>query len=135
MDKLAQPYVWLFFRLSGRIGRAAYALAFLLTIVAMAFPLYQFMRLTGEDATAVSAESTAARLWALIFCAAAIASVWSLVALSVKRLHDLDQPGIVSLVLFIPVVSIIAFVALCIMPGNPGPNPYGQSSDAPASGS
>ena len=42
---------------------------------------------------------------------------------SVKRLHDIGRPGIIALSLFIPVVSIVAFIALCLFPGNPGPEP------------
>jgi uncharacterized membrane protein YhaH (DUF805 family) len=119
--------LWLFFRLSGRVSRAAYVLGFLLMMVVMSFPVYQLMR--------VDPESTAAMLWVLAFGATVIAFVWSHFALSVKRLHDLDRPGILVLTLLIPVVSIVAFVAFCIMPGSPGPNQYGQRTNAPAGAS
>ena len=58
-----------------------------------------------------------------------LVSLWSNVALSVKRLHDIDRPGIIAVVLFIPVISIVAFIALCLIPGNPGPNQYGEPSE------
>jgi uncharacterized membrane protein YhaH (DUF805 family) len=53
------------------------------------------------------------------------------IAFSVKRLHDIGRPGIIAAVLFVPVISIIAFVALCAIPGNPGPNQYGDRADSP----
>ena len=61
-------------------------------------------------------------------------SVWANLALCVKRLHDFGRPGIIAAVLFIPVISIVAFIALCLIPGNPGPNQYGNRPNAPAGG-
>ena len=119
-DKL----VWLFFRFSGRVNRAAYFLAGLLLAVVQAFLLYRFM-LVAED-------SPAGQGWAVAFWIVMIVAIWSNIALSVKRLHDIGKPGLIALALFIPVVSIIAFIALCLIPGNPGPNQYGQRTNAPA---
>ena len=116
--------VWLFFRFSGRVNRAAYFLAGLLLAVVQAFLLYRFM-LVAED-------SPAGQGWAVAFWIVMIVAIWSNIALSVKRLHDIGKPGLIALALFIPVVSIIAFIALCLIPGNPGPNQYGQRTNAPA---
>lgn len=116
-------YFWLFFQFSGRASRAAYFLAAMLLAVAQAFPLYRF--------TLVPEDSGAAQGWALIFGAALLVSLWCNVALAVKRLHDLGRPGIMALSLFVPVVSIVAFLALCLMPGQPGPNQYGARTNAP----
>lgn len=116
--------VWLFFRFSGRVNRAAYFLAGLLLAVVQAFLLYRFM-LVAED-------SPAGQGWAVAFWIVMIVAIWANIALSVKRLHDIDKPGLIALALFIPVISIIAFIALCLIPGNPGPNQYGQRTNAPA---
>lgn len=116
--------VWLFFRFSGRVNRAAYFLAGLLLAVVQAFLLYRFMLVT-ED-------SPAGQGWAVAFWIVMIVAIWANIALSVKRLHDIDKPGLIALALFIPVISIIAFIALCLIPGNPGPNQYGQRTNAPA---
>jgi uncharacterized membrane protein YhaH (DUF805 family) len=43
----------------------------------------------------------------------------------------MGKPAILAVVLFIPVVSIIAFVIICALPGNPGPNQYGQRTNDP----
>lgn len=115
--------VWLFFRFTGRVSRAAYFLAGLLMAVVQAFFLYR--------STLVEQQSTAGELWASLFWVAVALSIWSNVALGVKRLHDLGRPGILSVTLFVPIVSLIAFVALCLMPGQPGPNQYGRQTNAP----
>ena len=119
-DKLT----WLFFRFSGRVSRAAYFLAGLLLAIVQAFLLYRF--------TLVEQESGAGQGWALAFWIMMIVSVWANVALSVKRLHDIGKTGLMAIALFIPLVSIVAFIALCLIPGNPGPNRYGKHPNAPA---
>ena len=86
---------WLFFRFSGRVSRAVYILGFLFMTVVMTFPLYQSLRLPVD--------SDAAKAWYLVFMAAVLAALWVHIAFSVKRLHDIDRPGIIAAVLFIPV--------------------------------
>jgi uncharacterized membrane protein YhaH (DUF805 family) len=121
-DKL----LWLFFRFSGRVNRAAYFLAGLLLAIVQAFLLYRF--------TLVPEGTSESQGWAAAFFVVMLVSLWSNVALSVKRLHDIGRPGIIAAALFIPVISIIAFIALCLVPGNPGPNQYGDQPNAPAGG-
>ncbi|MBA3449508.1 MAG: DUF805 domain-containing protein [Pseudaminobacter sp.] len=115
--------IWLFFRFSGRVNRAPFILTFLLMMVLVSFPLYQFLR--------VPAESPAAQTWSVLFGVAFLVFLWSHVAISVKRLHDMDRPGIFAATLFIPVVSILAFIALCVFPGTSGPNRYGEHPNRP----
>jgi uncharacterized membrane protein YhaH (DUF805 family) len=114
---------WLFFKTSGRVSRAAYFLGGLLVAIAQAFPLYRF--------TLVPEGTSESETWALLFLIAFIGSLWSNVALAVKRLHDLGRPGLMALVLFVPVVSIVAFLVLCLFPGDTGPNRYGSRTNAP----
>ncbi|WP_315925881.1 DUF805 domain-containing protein [Mesorhizobium sp. SP-1A] len=115
--------VWLFFRSSGRLSRAAYFLGGLLVAIVQAFPLYRF--------TLVPEGTPESETWAMVFFLAFVASLWSNIALAIKRLHDLGRPGMMALVLFVPVISIIAFLALCLFPGDPGPNRYGARTNAP----
>lgn len=115
---------WLFFRFSGRVSRAAYFLAGMLIAVVQVFVLYRF--------TLVTPESSQGQAWAMIFFIVFLASIWSYLALTVKRLHDINKPGIISIALFIPVISIAAYIALCLFPGDPGPNQYGARTNAPA---
>jgi uncharacterized membrane protein YhaH (DUF805 family) len=118
-----QQLTWLFFKTSGRVSRAAYFLGGLLVAIAQALPLYRF--------TLVPEGTSESETWALLFMAAFLVSLWSNVALAVKRLHDLNRPGLVALVLFVPVVSIVAFLVLCLFPGDRGPNRYGARTNAP----
>ncbi|WP_181181362.1 DUF805 domain-containing protein [Mesorhizobium sp. B1-1-5] len=115
---------WLFFKTSGRVSRAADFLGGLLVAIIQAFPLYRF--------TLVPEGSPESNMWSFVLFIAFIASLWSNIALAVKRLHDLDKPGIAALILFVPVVSIVAFVVLCLFPGKPGPNRYCKRTNAPA---
>ena len=121
---LMPKFIWLFFSISGRVSRAAYFLGGMLVAVIQAFPLYRF--------TLAPEGSPESMMWSTLFMAAFLASLWSNVALAVKRLHDLDKPGIIAAILFVPVVSIAAFLVLCLFPGKPGPNRYGRQPNAPA---
>ena len=116
-------YAWLFFRFSGRVSRAAYFLAGLLIALIPAFFLYRF--------TLVPEGSPVAGAWALVFWITFLLYVWANFALSVKRLHDVGRPGILAVAIVIPVISIIAYVALCLFPGDRGPNQYGARTNAP----
>jgi uncharacterized membrane protein YhaH (DUF805 family) len=128
LDRIRLPeksdLIWLFFNTSGRVSRAGSFLGGLLVAIVQAFPLYRF--------TLVPEGSPESNMWSFIFFVAFIASLWSNIVLAVKRLHDLDKPGIAALVLFVPVISIIAFLVLCLFPGQPGPNRYGRRTNAPA---
>ena len=114
---------WLFFGFSGRVSRAAFFLAGLLLAILQAFTLYRF--------TLAPEGSGASGVWALSFWALFFVSVFSSVALGVKRLHDFGKPGIFAVTLFIPMVSIVAFIALCVFPGHTGANEYGERTNAP----
>lgn len=114
---------WLFFGFSGRVSRAPYFLAGLLLSVFQAFPLYQF--------TLAPEESGVGQFWASLFWAVFFLSVWSYVALGVKRLHDFGKPGLFAVALFIPMVSILTFVVLCLYPGDVEANEYGRDTNAP----
>ena len=130
MDRIRLPeksdLTWLFFKTSGRVSRAAYFLAGLLLAIVQAFLLYRF--------TLVPEGTSESQGWAAAFWLVMLVSLWANVALSVKRLHDIGRPGIIAAALFIPVISIIAFIALCLVPGNPGPNRYGNKPNAPSGG-
>lgn len=115
-------FIWLFFRFSGRLSRVAFLLTFLLTVIVVSFPLYQFMR--------VPAESVAGQTWSVLFGLIFVTFLWVHIATGVKRLHDMGKPGILAVSLFIPVISIIVFLILCLFPGNPGPNPYGRYTNS-----
>lgn len=45
---------------------------------------------------------------------------------TVRRLHDLDKPGSLALLCLIPVLGGIILLVMCIPPGNPDVNQYGE---------
>ncbi len=71
-------------------------------------------------------DSTEMGLLGLAFLGLMIVSAWASAALAFKRLHDMGYPGFWSIGVFIPVVSMIFFIALAVMPGQPGRNEYGE---------
>jgi uncharacterized membrane protein YhaH (DUF805 family) len=101
----------------------AYFLAGLLVAIVQAFPLYRF--------TLVAEGTTESEIWSILFMIAFLASLWSNIALAVKRLHDFGKTGLAAGMLFVPVVSFVALFVLCLFPGEPGPNRYAQRTNAP----
>lgn len=116
-------YRWFFFRFDGRISRVPYLLGFMLLSIVQAFPFYRFMLEQPDSAAAGS--------WSVMFLLVFFPTMFSLFALSAKRLHDFGQNGLAAVTLAIPVVSIIAFVYLCITPGNDEANAYGRAVNYP----
>ena len=115
---------WLFFGFSGRISRAAYLLAGLLMMITVVFIVYRMM-LTQQS-------GAGGGFWESVLSVVMIASLWAQAALGAKRMHDLGKPGIFAALLFVPMFNFVAFVALCLIPGQPGPNQYGETTNAPA---
>jgi uncharacterized membrane protein YhaH (DUF805 family) len=54
-----------------------------------------------------------------------LAAVWILKAV-VSRFHDIGWSGWFVLLMFVPLVDILALIFLLIMPGQKGPNVYGE---------
>lgn len=119
-----EQITWLFFRFSGRVSRAAYLLAGLLMMVIVMFFIYRMVDAQEQGLTG--------SVWETGFSIALLISLWAQAALGAKRLHDIGRPGIFSVLLFIPALNFITFVALCILPGTPGANRYGAVTNAPA---
>lgn len=108
---------WVFFGATGRISRMAFLLGNLFLAVIQAFFVYQM---------AISPEGSEAQAnWATIASALYFFFLWPMVMLGIKRLHDIERPGIFSISLIVPVLSIAAFIYLCVQRGTMGPNQYG----------
>ena len=116
--------IWLFFKTSGRVSRAAYFLGQLLLSIIQAYPVYR--------ATLLPQGSQESDIWWFFSAVVILGTLWPMIVLAIKRLHDLDRPGAIVLVLFVPVISIIAFIVLCLFPGQAGANRYGRYTNASA---
>jgi len=116
-----QTLFWLFFKLQGRVGRAAYFLGGLFVLIVQMFFFYR-ISLEPEG-------SQAAEAWALGFLIAALFATWSNFALTAKRFHDLGKPtpfAAISLV-----AGFILVIVLALIKGEAGPNRYGPQADIP----
>ncbi|MBY4865601.1 DUF805 domain-containing protein [Burkholderia anthina] len=66
-------------------------------------------------------------LLVLVFLAIAVVSIWSSIAVGVKRLHDIDKSGWWMLLIFVPIVGAIAlFVMNGFIAGTPHANRFGE---------
>lgn len=113
----------MFFRFGGRIGRAPYILAFLLIGLVQSFPMYRYLISVPDSAEA--------EFWSVVFLFVLIGSIYCYMAITAKRLHDLGRSGYEALWLFVPIISIIALVLLCAVPGEPGPNRFARDANSP----
>jgi uncharacterized membrane protein YhaH (DUF805 family) len=121
--------LWSFY---GRIGRGAYAGGLLLN-VAWASAVTLGLIYLGRDEMLEaypSRELLAIPLTSLFTAAKAVVIAlftWGKCGLMAKRLHDLGHNGWICLVVFIPVVNVIAVISLLIARGDDFDNPYGPS--------
>ncbi len=112
MDKLLD-----LFSFEGRANRAWYFWHILLDDVVMftlAMVFIVLMMVTGTP------------LFALPLAGVMIGGIWAGVAVTVKRLHDLDRPGWHWWLLLIPLVNIYMGLVLLFAKGTQGPNQFGR---------
>lgn len=108
---------WLFFSPSGRLSRLPYFLGWLFWVAVSGFVLARMYANEEND--------IALALWTLVLVVTSLVAAASIVMLSVKRLHDIGYPGALAICMFIPVLSPVIFITLCLWPGKPGANEYG----------
>ncbi|WP_438750521.1 DUF805 domain-containing protein [Pararhizobium sp. O133] len=104
-----QTMTWLFFSPSGRLSRLPYFLGWLFWIVIGGFFCARIFAVQDND--------IALALWTLALVVMGLVSTVSIVMLTIKRLHDVGYPGMYAICLFIPVLSLVMFVVLCVWPG------------------
>ena len=120
-DTDLRTFIWLFTSTRGRLGRLPFFLAMLL----MAVILTMFLYLSGSSGKDTPGET----FWAGAFLLGSVATLWLSFALAAKRAHDFGQPTIMGILMILPLVSVFAFLAFCFIPGNPGPNPFGETTN------
>ena len=123
---------WLFFGFAGRIDRTVYALAGLFVFIVQMFIVYRYLQpLLGTlaDGTFDPSEtlvlSPMTNVQSGIFLLGQLAHI----ALAAKRIHDFGRSGFFALLFMF--AGLVAYFALCLIPGNPGPNKHGQRTNAP----
>jgi uncharacterized membrane protein YhaH (DUF805 family) len=114
--------MWLFARFDGRIGREVFWLGNIFLVAVLAVVLRPSVDPeTGEVAL------QSGGLGVMLIIVAMISSL----AIGAKRLHDANVSGLFTVLLLVPLVSILVTVALGVVPGTRGPNKYGERPDAP----
>jgi uncharacterized membrane protein YhaH (DUF805 family) len=121
------------FGFQGRLRRSAYFLSGLLFIVlpylvvnglalALIMGRYEGGSLFAIEVNRIE-EVVALTVLAIILV---VIPTWAFFALTIKRLHDLAQSGLFSLLVFVPGIGApLIFVVLSLAPGTRGPNRYG----------
>ena len=115
--------LWLFLRFEGRIARQSFALSVLFQLSMLTLVLYQTVQAVKDEARLVAS--------GLALIALVIFLIWSILALAVKRLHDLNLPMAIIAILFVPGINWLGFIYLMLTPGYPktnghGPPPFGE---------
>jgi uncharacterized membrane protein YhaH (DUF805 family) len=117
-DTLAS-FTWLFFRFDGRISRQAYWLSI--------FFLWSVLLVIVGAMVTVMGEEEASGFALLL----GLASLWLEMAVLVKRQHDRGLPWFWCLFAFVPIAGFVWMIAMGVMPGDPGPNAFGERADTP----
>ena len=105
------------FSFEGRANRAWYFWHILLDDLVM---------FTLATVFAVLMFVTGTPLCAVPLAGVVIGGIWAGVAVTVKRLHDLDRPGWHWWLLLIPLVNIYMGLVLLFAKGTQGPNQFGR---------
>lgn len=114
---------WLLFSPSGRIGRQAYAMSMLLWLALLGAAIALMLAFDNSTKGGLI-------LAMLALVAISIATLLSYVMLSIKRLHDMGFSALFVLLLFVPAVALVVFIALLFWPSAP-PNAFGEYSNRP----
>jgi uncharacterized membrane protein YhaH (DUF805 family) len=114
----ASYFQWFYFSLRGRTGRQAYWLFAILPafLLGVALGIINFAVHVPE------------RAFLVFILAVAPLLVWSGIAVSVKRLHDIGISGWWTIPCFVPYVSYIAVIVLGLIRGQAGKNAYGEDT-------
>ena len=113
-------YFWLFFKLSGRLGRAGYFLAGTFIWLTQIFLLYRFAQ--APEGSGLS------QAVALVFMASIVVGAWCNFALTAKRFHDFGKPTALAAISL--VIGYVLIVVLSFIKSDPGPNGYGSRTVA-----
>lgn len=112
-----ETYLPQMFALSGRIGRLRYmAYSF-----GTSFVLMMVAGILAVAASAIKAET----LMMVVVAGMYLALVVLTIALTVRRLNDLDRSGWFSLLFMVPVINLILWLVLMLAPGTPTANRFG----------
>ncbi|WHR56626.1 DUF805 domain-containing protein [Acinetobacter haemolyticus] len=111
------------FSASGRFGRLSYlGWNMLLTVFVFILGIIAAIFIPAFD---TSSTSSAIYILGGLFVIVYIAMIYFSFVFSIRRLHDRNQTGWLSLLMLIPLINFLFFIYLICAKGNPDSNTYG----------
>ncbi len=117
-----------------RTGRLAFLLGIIyalapLIIVALLQMVVHFTLASSNDGTVATSPALSAIvniISLLVGIVSVVLLIPVLISSYVRRLHDVNQSGLLTLLIFVPFVNLLLFLYLLFAPGTQGPNKYGN---------
>jgi len=116
---LPEPTVkWALFNWRGRLGRRSYGWGAALVLVIQIYIMINLMR---ADQGAENQMVT----WGLVLMGFWLMATWAILAMTIKRLHDLNVPAQFALGIFVPMLGMLFVLIMMILPGSRETNEHG----------
>lgn len=116
---------WALFSFKGRLSRKSFWLGALLMVLVQFAMFAAVAGLADPQSGRTQLEDGPAILVGFAFMGMWIATAWAVLAMSVKRLHDLSMPGVLAILLLVPAIAFFAFLFLAFMPSRQETNRHG----------
>lgn len=118
-----------FYKATGRIGRVR----FLAYSMMMALSLLAMLAIFGILITIISlvSESIAMVIGIAMYVVVFIFSLQASFAPSMRRLNDLNRTGFIALLYFVPIINVLLWLYLALVPGDEEMNDYGAPAEPP----
>jgi uncharacterized membrane protein YhaH (DUF805 family) len=117
--RFREPSVWwALFSYRGRLGRKSYFLGGLLMLVVHIYIILNLVQVDRNNREMMA-------VWGFVLIGFWFVSLLAVLALTVKRLHDLNLSGAWAILLFIPAVTVIFVVFIMLKPGSRQNNAHG----------
>lgn len=108
---------------NGRFGRLSYlGWTFLSALVFFLVAIVVVVLMVGTNPESISSLSIPAMI---IFLVLYIAMIYFTFIFTIRRLHDKNQNGWLSLIMFVPLINFFFLIYLCCAKGDAGTNNYG----------
>jgi uncharacterized membrane protein YhaH (DUF805 family) len=120
-SQLPEPTIgWLYLSWTGRIGRQSYFLGAALMLVVQFYILLEVAE-AGQN----NSSRNIMAAWGFLLIGYWIASCWAILALTIKRIHDLGLRPIWAICLFVPMFAMLFVLYMMIKPGSQETNEHG----------
>ena len=108
-------FFWIMFSFEGRVNRTIYWIYYVAILSVVYWGIFLLFNLIGGEQGAN-----------IGYVVGSLVTIWSSVAIGVKRCHDRGRPGLFVLLAFLPLVNIWYFIEVAFLAGVEGPNEYGD---------